>query len=269
MASVIIQDQRTIYMEAFLERFLGVTPSTMYLGIGRASVWANESIPPAPVNTNDEVTNFFNDIIAAQQVTSNSITPVIRKIVWESGTEYDLFDDSDDASFTTNFYVVNSEDRVYQVETKVISSVTSTEPQGTGSGNPINTGDGYTWRYLYTLDAVNQTLATNNWLPVAYGASILPEQTSDGDVNAYRTLGVNHILVQSEVSDPLISDSLTYRQIALLSDITDNSDVVLSGSAELAANIKESGYVLHIENRTPITRASGQTETFQTILKIF
>jgi len=248
MASVIIQDQRTIYMEAFLERFLGVTPSTMYLGIGRASVWANESIPPAPVNTNDEVTNFFNDIIAAQQVTSNSITPVIRKIVWESGTEYDLFDDSDDASFTTNFYVVNSEDRVYQVETKVISSVTSTEPQGTGSGNPINTGDGYTWRYLYTLDAV---------------------QTSDGDVNAYRTLGVNHILVQSEVSDPLISDSLTYRQIALLSDITDNSDVVLSGSAELAANIKESGYVLHIENRTPITRASGQTETFQTILKIF
>lgn len=269
MASVILQNQRTLYLESILEQFLGGSPRSLYLGIGRVASWPNDNSPPIPQNNINDRTDFFSNIIAAQLVLTNNISPVIRRIDWTTGTEYDLFDNSSDASFTTNFYVRNSENRIYKVDTKVPSSVSSVEPLGTNSGAPINTGDGYTWQYLYTIESGLEPLITNSWMPVTYSTTISAEQIADGDVDAYISLGTNHFLVKSEVSDPLISDSITYRQISLIVDPTDNSDVLLSGSAELAANIKDSGYVLHLENRTPISRSNGQTETFQTIFKIF
>lgn len=269
MATVILQNQRTLYLESILETFLGASPKSLYLGLGRVASWPDDNSPPIPVNSVEERDDFFTDIIAAQVVPSSNIAIAVRRIDWTSGQEYDLFDDTSDASFTTNFYVKNSENRVYKVETKVPSSTAASEPLGTNSGSPIDTGDGYTWTYLYTIDVALETLMTTNWMPVAYDSTVTAEQTADGDVNAHISLGANHFIVISEVSDPLISDSITYRQIALLSNITDNSDVLITGSAVLAANIKNSGYMLHLENRSPITRATGQTETFQTIFKIF
>ncbi len=269
MATVILQDHRSLYLENILNTFIGSTPRNLYLGIGRVASWPNEASPPIPVNTIDEKSDFFNDIIAAQLVTQANIAAVVRRIDWSVGASFDLFDDDSDASFTTNFYVKNSENNVYKVETKIPGSVTVNEPLGTGNGAPIDTADGYTWSFLYNIEGTLEALITNNWMPVTYDSTVTTEQTADGDPMAFRTLGTNHMIIQSQVSDPVISESIVYRQLALLVDITNNSDVLLTGSAELAANIKNSGYMLHIENRKPIARDAGQTETFQTILKIF
>ena len=237
MATVILQDHRSLYLENILNTFTGMTPKNLYLGIGRIAAWPNEASPPIPVNTLDEKSNFFTDIVAAQLVTPATIAPIVRRIDWAVGVMYDAFDVNSDASFTSDFYVRNTENNVYKVASKVPASVTANEPLGTGSGAVIDT--------------------------------VTAEQTADGDVGAFRTLGTNHMLIESQVSDPLISETIVYRQIALLVDITDNLDVLLTGSAVLAVDIKESGYMLHIENRKPIARSAGQTETFQTILKIY
>ena len=269
MATVILQDHRSLYLENILNTFTGMTPKNLYLGIGRIAAWPNEASPPIPVNTLDEKSNFFTDIVAAQLVTPATIAPIVRRIDWAVGVMYDAFDVNSDASFTSDFYVRNTENNVYKVASKVPASVTANEPLGTGSGAVIDTVDGYTWEFLYNISGTLEALVTNNWMPVTYASTITAEQTADGDVGAFRTLGTNHMLIESQVSDPLISETIVYRQIALLVDITDNLDVLLTGSAVLAVDIKESGYMLHIENRKPIARSAGQTETFQTILKIY
>ncbi len=267
MANVIRQNQRTFYLESFVKRFV-VDNDNLYIGIGRTASWPNDAAPPQPDNSTLERQNFFTDLIAIQKVANIDISPVLRRIDWETGVEYDLFDDASDAAFQSNFYVRNSENRVYMVVSKTPSAVTgASEPLGLGDN--INTGDGYTWKYMYTITAALQGLISASWYPVPAFNTIGAEQVSDGDIDAYGTMGANHCIVKSNVNDPLISDSITYRQVALIVNPTDNSDVLITAGAELAANIKDSGRLLQIENRTPITRSSGQQESYLTIFRVY
>lgn len=268
MATVILQDQRTFFLKAFLDRFIGEERETLYLGIARQTTWANPNAPGIPQNSIDEKSNFLGDLIAAQLVPSNNIAPAIRRINWESGSSFDDFDSSSDASFSSNFYVLNSENRVYRVASKSPGSIASNEPLGNNSGNNISTGDGFVWEYLYTLDAALLPLLTNNFIPVPYRDAINAEQREFGDEEAYKTLGCNHILVISDVSDPVISDDISYRQIGLMTNLRYTNSDLITATAELGDNI-DIADVLHIENRRAIIRAQGQSETFQTVLKIF
>ena len=278
MASVIIQDQRTLYLESILDRFLGPDRDVLYLGIGRTQVWPNEENPPLPANTLADRADFFDNLIGAQLILTNAIAPVIRRIDWDSGSgDFVVFDENSDQSFTTNFYCLNTERRVYKLISKTNGAVTATEPLGTGivdnNGGDVryvvDTADGHIWQYMYTVDTSIEQLLTNNWLPVSYKDTVSTEQTNFGVVNAYQVFGTNHFIVRSEVSDPALGENISYRQIAILSNITDSDGNILTGATELASTISNSGLMFTLENRSQITRSPGQSESFSTVFKLF
>lgn len=143
--------------------FVGLTNATDY-----DPNW--DSLPPAPKDNFDQENDYWDTMIALKKITSGDIRQVVRKITWTSGTIYDMY--SHDISrtnlsipsnstnlYSSNFYVLNSDYRVYICLYNGISpenplgkpsldepTFTDLEPRSAGDSE-----DGYIWKYLYTI----------------------------------------------------------------------------------------------------------------------
>jgi hypothetical protein len=81
--------------------------------------------------------------------------------------------------FANNFYCRNSKDQVFKCLLNPNDVVSTVEPtidiDGQLPENPyIETGDGYRWKYLYTIPyGLKQKFFTNNWMPVTSDAAVV------------------------------------------------------------------------------------------------
>lgn len=144
--------------------FLGLTNSTDYV-----EEW--ESNPPRPRDAFDQENDYWDTMISLKRINSDDIMYVVPRIVWSSGTKYDMYRHDYTVSnlarvsrstnlYSSLFYVMNSDFRVYiclqngtdpnNPEGKPSldePTFTDLEPRVAGSS-----GDGYIWKYLYTLN---------------------------------------------------------------------------------------------------------------------
>ena len=146
--------------------------------------------PPAPVDSFNDTNNYWDDMIAVKKITPADVKQIVKKNTWSSGTTYDYYRHDYSISnappnsggttlYTANFYVVNSDYRVY------ICLQNGTTPE-TPDGKPSldeptftdlepsragNSGDGYIWKYMYTVspadilkfDSTEYITVPNNW----------------------------------------------------------------------------------------------------------
>jgi len=249
------------------------TDDYLYLATGKPTAWGDEANPDTPTDNVDDETGFWSDIIGVKRVEPTRTIPVVPRVDWISGQQYVVFDTADINAYSTSFYVLNSESRVYQCTTAHAVNPSTDEPfeaNEDGAGAIAAQPDGYAWQYLYEIPQVNvDNLLNDTWMPVNYGDSI-PVDTKD-DENAVFTLGAKYVLVQIVLEDTdtdVGAPGTTYRQTAVISNPLDNVQVKLTaisaGAAGLTAN---SGNMLHLENKFAITRAVGQSEIAQTVLQ--
>lgn len=172
--SAIITDQiRILNAKNFVSSALTSTNSYYtFIGLPNASDYSlNWDLnPPSPKDNFDEENGYWDTMIAAKKITSDGVRQVIRKIPWSSGTTYDMYrhdisrtnlsrPSSKSSLYTSNFYVINEDYRVYICLNNGISPETplgkpsldqpifvDIEPRSAG-----NSGDGYVWKYLYTI----------------------------------------------------------------------------------------------------------------------
>lgn len=166
----------------------------LYALIGRNEEWTNEP-------TRDEIqTNIQNteyDIkrkaIGAKKVDAGSVSHVVRRINWVSGTIYDMFRDSTEDMYDKNFYVITDELNVYKCLYNNKRSASTVKPTGF-STLAFTTSDGYTWKYLYTvsLGDANKFL-TSSFIPVD------TLSTADGSVEGDRQLAVQNAAVNGSI----------------------------------------------------------------------
>jgi len=128
------------------------------------------SNPPAPKDSFDEENNYWDTMIALKKINSSDVRHVVQKRFWSSGTTYDMYRHDysrsntakvSDATnlYSSNYYVVNSDYRVYICLQNGIApetpqgkpsldepTFTDLEPRSAGTS-----GDGYIWKYLYTI----------------------------------------------------------------------------------------------------------------------
>lgn len=275
MAAIITTEFRIHNAKNFVDLY-NSNPSIanrLYVAIGRgvANPWVDDTLPPAPVDKPEEITDFWTYMNGAQKVATTEIAMAVPRIDWAAGIEYDLFDATSVTAYADSFYIVNSEFRVYKVASKTGAGITTvTEPLGTNSGAPINTGDGYTWQYLYDIslsDSLN--LVNSDWIPVNWGDNQSAEQVLDGDVNAYLTLGARYVLVKAKLLDTGLPTGIEYRQVGIVSNPLLN-DGVTPATATIVTKSDltvESGQTVHIENRTPVTRNPGQSEDIKLVIQ--
>ena len=168
----------------------GTSRDRLYVFIGRPQEWDNENAAPTPVDSSQEFSDTFSDMISLKRVLASDTIQVVRRIDWTPpeqttgglGYVYDMYRHDYSSTKTASsgatklydadFYVVNSQ---YQVYKCIYNGTSPSDPNGkpstvepTGTSTSIiTTSDGYRWKYLYTIP-VGQVLKffSNDYMPV-------------------------------------------------------------------------------------------------------
>ena len=179
--------------------FLGLSnPGTLStpVGFGRSTSWGDAaSNPPSPVDNQQYLSHYRNTSLFGKKLNSSNVRRIIRKVSWTSNTKYDMYrhdysvynlsPNSQSARlYDTNYYVVNSEFKVYIClyngshgdiggssellgkTSKDEPTFTDLEPSAAGTS-----GDRYIWKYLFTIspsdiikfDSTEYIVVPNDW----------------------------------------------------------------------------------------------------------
>ena len=173
MAAIITNKFRINNALQFYESFSEATATTYYLFIGRAHAWASdadvqgntitEGTDASPPTPNDDISaEFYNwdDMLGAKIIASTDVSYCIPRRNWTTGTTYDHYEHNISATNTSNsgatnlfdstFVVMNSAYAVYKCIENDSNTASTVEPTST-SNSIVTTGDGYKWKYMYSL----------------------------------------------------------------------------------------------------------------------
>lgn len=167
--------------------------STLYCFLARVVPWPNENDPVTPTQDQQAIKSIFKNMFVAKLINSSNISPVIQRIDWTSGTNYDYYRDDVDmfaldqaGRLERSFYVRNKYDQVFKCLWNGNGAEATDEPYfqpGAYGNNNIYKGtDGYKWKYMYTIDVGSKTKFMDNlWMPVPVGSGTLnPIETAAG-----------------------------------------------------------------------------------------
>ena len=186
MPAIITNKFRMNNAEQFEESFSEATPTVYYLGIGRAQAYGTltrpdgrtdyEGTETAPITPGDSVLNEFknyDDLLAVKKITGSGVSFVIPRRNWTTGTVYDIYrhdyeeyvtgststrvtsTSTATTLFDSTFYVKSSDSNVYKCLDNNGGAASTAEPSGTAT-SVTTTGDGYKWKYMYTLSSSEQ-----------------------------------------------------------------------------------------------------------------
>lgn len=163
--------------------------------------------PPAPKDSFDQENDYWDTMVALKKIKPDDVRQVIRKVMWSSGTTYDMYRHDITRTSTSspsgatnlysaNYYVVNSDYRVYICLHNGVSPenpegrpsleeplFTDLEPRAAGTS-----GDGYIWKYLYTIrpsdiikfDSTNFIPVPKNWGQSGTESFVIKSNASNG-----------------------------------------------------------------------------------------
>ena len=216
MAAIITNKFRIHNQEQFVESFSESSANVYYLGIGRPQAFAtqtrgdsrteaqgSDTAPPTPIDSVYEEFNTFNDLLAAKKVTSSDISIAIPRRNWTTGTVYDYYrhdyghfvtgssssvqtaNSGATTLFDSTFYVVTDDFNVYKCLDNNSDAASTVKPTGT-STSILSTGDGYKWKYMYTLSASQQTnFLSTDFMAVSTNSTVSAAAV-DGAVNVVK-----------------------------------------------------------------------------------
>jgi hypothetical protein len=260
MPAIVTNKFRIHNAEQFTESFSEASPNVYYLGIGRPQAFGtltrgdsrttNEGTDTSPLTPVDSVQDefyYFDDLLAAKRVTSSDITNVVPRRNWTSGTVYDYYrhdygnritgttttQTSDSGASTlwdSTFYVLSSANHVYKCLDNNSGANSTVEPTGT-STSILSTGDGYKWKYMYSLSAAQQT----NFLSTDFMAV-----ATDGTVSSAATDGaINVVKIKTAGTG---GTNGTHTGIAIRGDGSSGTvSVTVSGGAVTAVTVTNAG----------------------------
>lgn len=173
--SAIITDQFRIKNAESFVAGIGTTANSYYVWVGLPNATEVDSgwdtSPPAPKDAFDEESDYWDTMLSLKKINTTDVVRVARKLTWSSGTTYEMYRHDYSRTnvspqtgstnlYDTNFYVLNSEYRVYICLQNGTTPeypngqpsldeplFTDLEPRSAGSS-----GDGYIWKYLFTIN---------------------------------------------------------------------------------------------------------------------
>ena len=173
----------------------------VYLFIGKSNAWSgsfsdtNVPNPATAANPSSDTTantsyTHWKDMIAAKKVATSDVSHVITRHNWTSGRHYSMYDHTETMTnllaertgqtISTGtgtlypMYVMNSNFNVYKClhNNKTEAGVpqpSTVEPTATTTtaGAPAALGDGYVWKYMYSISAADSLkFVTSGYIPV-------------------------------------------------------------------------------------------------------
>lgn len=154
---------------------------TYYIGVGRSEYWDSADNPPTPVNNMAEIRDYRQSLQAVKKILSTSFS--VARVNWTTGTTYSQYDDMSIGHPSPNYYVLNQNHHVFICLRTGRDAAGDTVPstvEPTGSNNhAFETADGYVWKFLYTISALEANyFLSANFMPVRHIAGELDSDAS-------------------------------------------------------------------------------------------
>ena len=184
MAAIITSNFRTENANNFRDAIVS-TDNSVYLFVGKSDAWSDvitdntDTEAPNPVDNIVDVNDAWQNAIAMKRATASDVINIIPRHDWTSGNFYPAWDDADTDVYSTDFYIITDEFKVYKcIKAPATLSGSTVKPTQTNV-NPTAEADGYIWKYMFTVFTTEATrFLTNFYIPVK--TVKLPES---GDVN--------------------------------------------------------------------------------------
>lgn len=227
-----------------------------FIGIGRAELWNDSDVAPTAVNSRDEERKFRNSLQGVKQI--NDVSFVVPRYNWTSGTIYSAYDDRVVGYPTNTYYVLTQSNQVYLCVQRGLNNLgqpvaSVVEPTST-STSPFTTADGYTWKFLYSLSALETSrFLAANYMPVRLIDS------ADPSVREQQQQAVQNAAVAGQVLNIVVTSGGTgYSSAPTVSIIGDGSGAqataTVAGGAVVRVDMvnRGSGY-----NNAAVSFSSG------------
>jgi hypothetical protein len=149
----------------------------------------SDTIIPVPSNSvRDTDIDVYDNMIFAKRASSADVIHMANKYLWQSNTHYAMYDHIDGDLETKNFFITVDDDTEYNVwkclfnnSTDTINVNSTVAPSRVGSAadlNPVETGDGYVWKYMYTITKTQyEKFATSQYIPVIANTDVITGAT--------------------------------------------------------------------------------------------
>jgi len=202
MPAIITDRFRIHNSEQFQEAFSEGSGNVMYLGIGRPQAFAtatrgdartdnegSDTAPLTPADNRNAQSFPFDDLLAAKRITASDVTFAVPRRNWTTGTVYDIYrhdygeritgtttaqtsNSGVSTLFDASFYVLTTARNVYKCLDNNGNSASTVEPTGTAT-TVLTTGDGYKWKFMYTLSASQQAnFLSTDFMAVATDSTV-------------------------------------------------------------------------------------------------
>ena len=194
--------------------------NAMYMFIGRPLSWTDDNNPPTPVDSLNDEYDAYANMTALKKVSSTDVSHAIIRRDWISGTVYDEYRHNYTSSNTANsgastlwasrFFVVTSDYNVYKVISNNNGGNSTVMPTGT-STNILTTGDGYKWKYMYSISASDVIkFVTSDFIPVkTLGAKAAVE----GDIGGLGTAATDDNSTQWDVENAAVDGTIEHARV--------------------------------------------------------
>ena len=186
MTAIVTTQFRVVNAENFKEDIQDVSNS-VYVAIGKADAWSNsisdlsDTIPFVPNDHGDDLAEAQQSLIGLKKIASTNVSHVVPRYNWTTGQTYVAWDSSDSDIYDKRFYVVTDEFKVYKCIVAGGGAV-SEKPVHIGTDPQETVGDGYVWKFMYTITAEDsEKFLTNSFMPVKTLATspVLAEEDVD------------------------------------------------------------------------------------------
>ena len=232
MPSSFNQTIKTKIIEDFIKDVAN-TQVSYYIGFGKNDAWSDDANPPL---ANTSIQSYFYDVhknlICGKKLDSTNVSPVVRRIVWQSGKIYDQYDHTDANLYYKNFFVINTYGRVYKCLFNNYGAASTVMPDGNMTLGDFDTSDGYKWKYIYTVSSAMQVnFASQQLIPVSTDSNV-SDKSVDG---AIHTCFVSN-KGSGYVSSNGIIESVLSSNVFKISNTTSSSNVGIYNNSTFYVN---------------------------------
>ena len=179
----IVKNQFRIHQaDQFIETLTeGGPDDRYYLFVAKDAAWSgadaglyteaspSDTTPPTPKDTFQSDFILWDNIISGKLLGASDVSRVVKRVDWTTATVYPQYEHQTDDLPTNDFFVVNvdgANTNVYKCISNAQGANSTVAPTGQ-STSIITTGDGYRWKYMYTLTASQfEKFVTDDWIPV-------------------------------------------------------------------------------------------------------
>ena len=243
-----------------------------YMFAARSQPWSNssggndESAIVTPNNSlNQTEQNLYSDILFGKLLKDADVTNLIPRYDWTANTVYAAYDQNDANLYDKQFFVVTDRFEVYKCLDNNNNANSFVKPSLTSISGTFKTGDGYVWKYMFTIDSFsNSKFTTTNYIPVTPNSEVR-FNAAPGSIDVIKVTngGNGYFVYETGYIEKLVN-----RYTIQLPEISSNINDYYSNSSIYLKSGFGAGQVREISSSNGTSKQIAVAEPFDTYARL-